>query len=60
MAAMETILSISSQSAAGTVGNSVTGFVLQCLGRRVWSIPTSLNSNRDDHPRALRQSANTR
>lgn len=55
MSAMKTILSISSQSVAGTVGNSVTSFVLQCLGHRVWPIPTSLNSNHGGHPHALRQ-----
>ena len=55
MSAMKTILSLSSQSVAGTVGNSVTTFVLQSLGHRVWSIPTSLNSNHGGHPDALRQ-----
>lgn len=55
MQTVKTILSISSQTVAGTVGNSVTTFVLQCLGHRVWSIPTSLNSNHGGHPHALRQ-----
>lgn len=55
MPMQKTILSISSQTVAGTVGNSVTSFVLQCLGHRVWSIPTSLNSNHGGHPDALRQ-----
>lgn len=53
--AMRTVLSISSQTVAGVVGNAVTGFVLQCLGHRVWPIPTSLNSNHGGHPHALRK-----
>lgn len=55
MQAAKTVLSISSQTVAGVVGNAVTGFVLQCLGHRVWTIPTSLNSNHGGHPHALRE-----
>jgi pyridoxine kinase len=43
------ILSIQSQVVSGHVGNSAAVFALQCLGREVWPIPTTLLSNHPGH-----------
>jgi len=43
------ILSIQSQVVAGHVGNSAAVFALQCLGREVWPIPTTLLSHHPGH-----------
>ena len=52
---MKTVLCISSQTVAGTIASGVNSFILQCMGHRVWTIPTSLNSNHGGHPHALRE-----
>lgn len=52
---MKTILCISSQTVAGAVGGGVSSFILQTMGHRVWSVPTSLNSNHGGHAHALRK-----
>lgn len=52
---MKTILCLSSHTVAGVVGGPVNAFVLQCLGHRVWTVPTSLNSNHGGHPHALHE-----
>ena len=41
------VLSIQSQVARGTVGNTVSAFVLERLGHEVWQVPTAILSN---HP----------
>ncbi len=46
---MAKILSISSQVVCGSVGNSVTQFVLQRLGHEVWGLPSVLLSNHPGH-----------
>jgi len=43
------ILSIQSQVVSGHVGNSAAVFALQCLGRDVWPIPTTLLSHHPGH-----------
>src|ERR1700744_3428615 len=43
---MAKVLSISSQVIYGHVGNSVTAFVLQCLGHDILGVPTIILSNR--------------
>ena len=46
---MAKVLSISSQVVCGSVGNSVTQFVLQRLGHEVWGLPSVLLSNHPGH-----------
>ncbi len=46
---MKAVLSISSQTVYGHVGNSAAQFVLQRLGFEVWAIPTILLSNHPGH-----------
>ncbi|MDA0785794.1 MAG: pyridoxal kinase PdxY [Proteobacteria bacterium] len=44
------ILSIQSQVVFGHVGNSATTFPLQCLGHKVWAVPTAILSNHAGYP----------
>lgn len=45
-----TVLSLSSQTVAGMVGNRVAMFVLQRMGHKVRAVPTGLNSNHGGYP----------
>ena len=52
---LKTVLSLSTQTVAGMVGNRVTMFVLQRMGHRVRAVPTSLNSNHGGYSKTFHE-----